>query len=131
MKNQWSFSLLFLVTVVVLFLPACKKHKHEAAQINITVHSPLLGSTVTNPFLLHVDFSSEKEIHDISVQIKKLSVTGDSVAYQFSNHIHDTQFTLKDSLVIPVSVLSEMRLQINTGESGNASSVEGSFYLSP
>jgi hypothetical protein len=116
---------------VAPFLAACKKHKNQPHNVNVVVHSPLLGSTVTNPFLLHVDFSSEKEIHDIAVLIKKLTSAGDSIAYQFANHIHATQFTLKDTLIIPVSQLSDMRLQIKTGEPGNESVVEGSFFLSP
>lgn len=114
-----------------LWVTSCKKHKHEHEKVHITIHSPAAGASVSNPFLLHVDFSSEEEIHDVSVVIKKVGTGGDPIAYQFSDHLHTNNFSLKDSLVIPVSQSTEMRLEVKAGWGELESGATRSFILLP
>lgn len=131
MKNA---SLVFFATFFVASIPlstSCKKDKHKHEKVNITIHSPATGATVTNPFLLHVDFSSEEEIHDVAVVIKKVGAAGDPLAYQFFDHIHAKSFSLKDSLVIPVSGSTDMRLEVRAGEGEHENEAARSFTLVP
>lgn len=131
MKNSRSVLLAATFVATSLLVTSCKKHKHEHEKVNITIQSPAAGASVSNPFLLHVDFSSEEEIHDVAVVIKKVGTAGDPIAYQFFDHIHAKTFTLKDSLVIPVSQSTEMRLEVKAGEGEHESEATRSFILLP
>lgn len=117
-----SFFLIFL-------LPACKKHRHEEVRIDIL--SPSQGATVSNPFLLHVKFSAEETIHDLSVEIKDLLKPGDPTVYLYSNHVHQKNFELRDSLFISVPEPRELHLKATAGEGQHVTSKTQTFFVTP
>jgi len=132
--KKTTISLLQILLSLTFLIPSesCKKEKHEDHEVSIKILSPSQGATVTNPFLLHINFNSDEEIHDIEVKIRKSNAgSSEPNAFEFSTHTHEKYFELKDSIFIPVSSLTTFELKAQAGEESHRSESKINFSIQP
>ncbi len=90
-------STLFLILPFAFFLNiSCEKEK--MSKVDIQINSPSNNATVGTQVNLNITFSSQEELHDIEISLKKASDHENVPTFPRSIHQHVNSYTFTESV---------------------------------
>lgn len=127
MKNLKMLSLLFAIAIITAL--SCNKGEDDVLAPQITMISPTEGSSQSIADSLAIEFIvDDEDLHEFTVEIKKLNEGGSTSAFTQKGHSHDRNYRYTNKVRINSSGNYQLEI-IAEDHNGNKTVSETSFAL--